>query len=202
MVTFSKLLNLCLQQKGNSGSVIYVTYVSILPFCFLNLSPQQCATGLWKKKSCSIISPRLVFENGLQSIVVLYKDDKRLFLSSAGFLQRSLLMDVFPHISEPLLCNIYKTPGSDRARVWKCWELQALCSFSANILFVTVKHCRRTSFHLSFALFSSSDEFFSNLIQANWQKILCFLRLADGLIFKEMLVVCSEESHLFAKRMM
>lgn len=53
------------------------------------------------KKPCSIISPRLVFENALQPIAVpLYKDDKRLLLASAGFLQRSLLMDVFLQIWE------------------------------------------------------------------------------------------------------
>lgn len=66
---------------------------------FKSLTSAACTRVM--KKPCSIISPRLVFENGLQPITApLYKDDKRLLLASAGFLQRSLLMDVFLQIWE------------------------------------------------------------------------------------------------------
>lgn len=94
----------------NSGSPIHVTHVSILTFnigkksyfqalFFKSLTSAACIGVM--KKPCSIISPRLVFENALQPVVApLYKDDKRLLLASAGFLQRSLLMDVFLQIWE------------------------------------------------------------------------------------------------------
>lgn len=107
MATFSLPLRFCPQQWENSGSLIHVTHVSILTqqrkkvsfpssvFQIFHLSSMYRVM----KKPCSIISPRLVFENGLQPIAApLYKDDKRLLLASAGFLQRSLLMDVFLQI--------------------------------------------------------------------------------------------------------
>lgn len=110
MATFSLPLRFGPQQWKNSGSLIHVTYVSILTFneggekkshfqtlFFKSLTSAACIEVM--KKPCSIISPRLVFENGLQPIAApLYKDDKRLLLASAGFLQRSLLMDVFLQI--------------------------------------------------------------------------------------------------------
>lgn len=110
MATFYLPLRICPQQWENSGSLIHVTHVSILTFnkgkksyfqalFFKSLTSAACIGVM--KKPCSIISPRLVFENALQPIAApLYKDDKRLLLASAGFLQRSLLMDVFLQIWE------------------------------------------------------------------------------------------------------
>lgn len=110
MATFSLPLRFFPQQWKNSGSLIHVTHVPILTFnegkkshfqalFFKSLTSAACIEVM--KKPCSIISPRLVFENGLQpNAAPLYKDDKRLLLASAVFLQRSLLMDVFLQIWE------------------------------------------------------------------------------------------------------